>query len=205
MMGILVPETCWGNKTAYLDASGWFFTFQLQDYVLLFAQYKHVNGLRHCAFWFDLQVLGIIKLWFTLQFLCKLIVWHLLLWSDSSFLEVWLLTLVVGLILSNVSHSTLISYDMMKNSRTHCDIHYGVLEWFCYMNFVRTLFSFICWCPVKYLVMYSPVGLKIFLHNFLSDEWGSNDHSIMTVLVSCCQKVLVKKCLLNYYTTLQLV
>jgi hypothetical protein len=27
MMGILVPETCWGNKTAYFAASSWFFTF----------------------------------------------------------------------------------------------------------------------------------------------------------------------------------
>jgi hypothetical protein len=25
MMGILVPETCWGNKTAYFVASSWFF------------------------------------------------------------------------------------------------------------------------------------------------------------------------------------
>jgi hypothetical protein len=29
MMGILVPETCWGNKTAYFVASGWFFTFTM--------------------------------------------------------------------------------------------------------------------------------------------------------------------------------
>jgi hypothetical protein len=27
MMGILVPETCWGNKTGYFVASSWFFTF----------------------------------------------------------------------------------------------------------------------------------------------------------------------------------
>jgi hypothetical protein len=27
MMGILVPVTCWGNKTAYFVASGWFYTF----------------------------------------------------------------------------------------------------------------------------------------------------------------------------------
>jgi hypothetical protein len=27
MMGILVPETCWGNKTAYFVASSWFLTF----------------------------------------------------------------------------------------------------------------------------------------------------------------------------------
>jgi hypothetical protein len=27
MMGILVPETRWGNKTAYFVASSWFFTF----------------------------------------------------------------------------------------------------------------------------------------------------------------------------------
>jgi hypothetical protein len=27
MMNILVPETCWGNKTAYFVASSWFFTF----------------------------------------------------------------------------------------------------------------------------------------------------------------------------------
>jgi hypothetical protein len=27
MMGILVPETCWGNKAAYFAASSWFFTF----------------------------------------------------------------------------------------------------------------------------------------------------------------------------------
>jgi hypothetical protein len=27
MMGILVPETCWGNKTAHFVASSWFFTF----------------------------------------------------------------------------------------------------------------------------------------------------------------------------------
>jgi hypothetical protein len=27
MMGILVPETCWGNKTAYFVASSWFFAF----------------------------------------------------------------------------------------------------------------------------------------------------------------------------------
>jgi hypothetical protein len=26
-MGILVPETCWGNKTAYFVAYSWFFTF----------------------------------------------------------------------------------------------------------------------------------------------------------------------------------
>jgi hypothetical protein len=29
MMDILVPETCWGNKTAYFVASGWFFTFTM--------------------------------------------------------------------------------------------------------------------------------------------------------------------------------
>jgi hypothetical protein len=28
-MGILVPETCWGNKTAYFVASSWFFTFTM--------------------------------------------------------------------------------------------------------------------------------------------------------------------------------
>jgi hypothetical protein len=28
-MGIFVPETCWGNKTAYFVASGWFFTFTM--------------------------------------------------------------------------------------------------------------------------------------------------------------------------------
>jgi hypothetical protein len=27
MMGILVPETCWGNKAAYFVASSWFVTF----------------------------------------------------------------------------------------------------------------------------------------------------------------------------------
>jgi hypothetical protein len=27
VMGILVPETCWGNKTTYFIASSWFFTF----------------------------------------------------------------------------------------------------------------------------------------------------------------------------------
>jgi hypothetical protein len=27
MMGILVPETCWGNKTAYFVASSCFFIF----------------------------------------------------------------------------------------------------------------------------------------------------------------------------------
>jgi hypothetical protein len=27
MMGILVPETCWCNETAYFVGSGWFFTF----------------------------------------------------------------------------------------------------------------------------------------------------------------------------------
>jgi hypothetical protein len=27
MMGVLVPETCWGNTTAYFVASGQFFTF----------------------------------------------------------------------------------------------------------------------------------------------------------------------------------
>jgi hypothetical protein len=27
MMGILVPETCWGNKTAHFVASSWLFTF----------------------------------------------------------------------------------------------------------------------------------------------------------------------------------
>jgi hypothetical protein len=26
MMGILVPKTCWGNKTAYFVTSSWFFT-----------------------------------------------------------------------------------------------------------------------------------------------------------------------------------
>jgi hypothetical protein len=31
MMGILVPKTCWGNKTTYFVASGWFFTFQYVD------------------------------------------------------------------------------------------------------------------------------------------------------------------------------
>jgi hypothetical protein len=30
MMGILVPETCCGNKTAYFVASSWFFTFHIQ-------------------------------------------------------------------------------------------------------------------------------------------------------------------------------
>jgi hypothetical protein len=29
MMGILVHETCWGNKTAYSIASSWFFTFSI--------------------------------------------------------------------------------------------------------------------------------------------------------------------------------
>jgi hypothetical protein len=29
MMGILVLETCWGNKTTYFVASGWFFTFTM--------------------------------------------------------------------------------------------------------------------------------------------------------------------------------
>jgi hypothetical protein len=29
MMGILVPETCWGNKTAYFVARSWFFTFTM--------------------------------------------------------------------------------------------------------------------------------------------------------------------------------
>jgi hypothetical protein len=29
MMGILVPETCWGNKAAYFVASSWFFTFTI--------------------------------------------------------------------------------------------------------------------------------------------------------------------------------
>jgi hypothetical protein len=29
MMGIFVPETCWGNKTAYFVASSWFFTFTM--------------------------------------------------------------------------------------------------------------------------------------------------------------------------------
>jgi hypothetical protein len=27
MMGILVPQTCWGNKTAYFVPYSWFFTF----------------------------------------------------------------------------------------------------------------------------------------------------------------------------------
>jgi hypothetical protein len=27
MMGVLVPETRWGNKTAYFVASSWLFTF----------------------------------------------------------------------------------------------------------------------------------------------------------------------------------
>jgi hypothetical protein len=29
MMDVLVPETCWGNKTAYFVASSWFFTFTM--------------------------------------------------------------------------------------------------------------------------------------------------------------------------------
>jgi hypothetical protein len=29
MMGILMPETCWGTKTAYFVASSWFFTFTM--------------------------------------------------------------------------------------------------------------------------------------------------------------------------------
>jgi hypothetical protein len=33
MMGILVPETCWGNKTAYFVASSWVFTFTT-DWIL---------------------------------------------------------------------------------------------------------------------------------------------------------------------------
>jgi hypothetical protein len=28
-MGILLPETCWGNKTAYFVASSWFFIFTM--------------------------------------------------------------------------------------------------------------------------------------------------------------------------------
>jgi hypothetical protein len=28
-MGILVPKTYWGNKTAYFVASSWFFTFTM--------------------------------------------------------------------------------------------------------------------------------------------------------------------------------
>jgi hypothetical protein len=31
MMGILVPETCWGNKTAYFIVSSWFLTFTVYD------------------------------------------------------------------------------------------------------------------------------------------------------------------------------
>jgi hypothetical protein len=33
MMDILVPETCWGNKTAYCVASSWFLTFTKQEYI----------------------------------------------------------------------------------------------------------------------------------------------------------------------------
>jgi hypothetical protein len=32
MMGILVPETCLGNKTAYFVASSWFFTFAVMGH-----------------------------------------------------------------------------------------------------------------------------------------------------------------------------
>jgi hypothetical protein len=34
MMGILVPETCWGNKTAYFVASSWSFTFHCNEYLV---------------------------------------------------------------------------------------------------------------------------------------------------------------------------
>jgi hypothetical protein len=36
-MGILVPETCWGNKTAYFIASSWFFAFTMST------MHGHIN------------------------------------------------------------------------------------------------------------------------------------------------------------------
>jgi hypothetical protein len=33
MMGILVSETCWGNKTSYFFACSWFFT--VTDYIVV--------------------------------------------------------------------------------------------------------------------------------------------------------------------------
>jgi hypothetical protein len=39
-MGILVPETCWGNKTAYFVATSWFFTFTMST------MHGHVNVKR---------------------------------------------------------------------------------------------------------------------------------------------------------------
>jgi hypothetical protein len=38
MMGILVPETCWGNKTAYFVAYSWFFTF------IMSTMHGHMNS-----------------------------------------------------------------------------------------------------------------------------------------------------------------
>jgi hypothetical protein len=38
MMGILVPETCWDNKTTYFLASGWFVTFTMSK------MHGHINS-----------------------------------------------------------------------------------------------------------------------------------------------------------------
>jgi hypothetical protein len=40
MMGMLVPKTCWGNKTTYFVTSGWFFTFHYVCACLLFLLFK---------------------------------------------------------------------------------------------------------------------------------------------------------------------
>jgi hypothetical protein len=72
MMGILVPETCWGNKTAYFVASGWFFTFTAR--VLLNAGVEVPNPTL--KFLYDaptvcllLSRIFVVHLWFNFHFL----------------------------------------------------------------------------------------------------------------------------------------
>jgi hypothetical protein len=48
MMGMLVPETCWGIKTAYFVESSWFFTF----YDILYVNFKLTLFL-----WFHMYIL----------------------------------------------------------------------------------------------------------------------------------------------------
>jgi hypothetical protein len=46
IMGILVPETCWGNKTAYFVASSWFFTFTITVFV-----HRILVGVNWSNYW----------------------------------------------------------------------------------------------------------------------------------------------------------
>jgi hypothetical protein len=49
MMGIVVPEACWGNKTAYFVASSWFFIFHCVAGLIDLFAVSVLNTLRPAA------------------------------------------------------------------------------------------------------------------------------------------------------------